>query len=92
MLQLILLVILIAILVRVASLDAAANVSQAEFLQCLARTEEPAVVVVHHSVLWLVGAARHRYILVFRGLRIHTRSFRPLELPPEVAVIQTRKL
>ncbi|MFA4966534.1 MAG: hypothetical protein WC709_12995 [Thermoleophilia bacterium] len=90
--ELILLVVGIAILVRVASLDAAATVSQAEFLQCLEGTEAPAVVEVHHHLLWLLGAARNRYILVFRGLRIHTRSFRPLELPPEVAVIQTRKL
>jgi len=61
-------------------------------MQCLSDAEQPAVVHVHHVALWLLGAARHRYILVFRGLRIHTLSFRPITLPPDVVVVESRKL
>ena len=90
--DLILLVILLAIGARVVALDSAADVPHDVFLQCLAMTGEPAVVAVHHSLFWLVGAARNRYITVFRGLRVHTRSFEPLTLPPDVPVFETRKL
>ena len=89
---LILLVLVLLILFRVTSVDAAAEVSRAEFLQCLAHSEDPAIVHVRHRVLWLLGAARNRYILVFHGLRIHSVSFRPIDLPPDVVVIETSKL
>ena len=88
----ILVVALIAALARIATLDATAQVSREEFLQCLATVDDPGVLLVHHKVLWLIGAARYRYVTSFRGLRIHARSFQPLELPPEVAVINTWKL
>jgi hypothetical protein len=88
----ILLVAAIVVFARVAGLDSAAEISREDFLQCVSELDEPAVIVVHHYVLWLVGAARNRYICSFRGLRIHTRSFKPLTLPPEAAVIRTWKL
>jgi len=92
MFELILLVVLLAVGARVVALDSAAEVPHDVFMQCLAMTEEPAVVVVHRSLFWLVGAARNRYIIVFRGLRVHAGSFRPLNLPPDVPVFETRKL
>jgi hypothetical protein len=92
MLELIMLVILLIILVRVTAVSTAAEVPPAEFLLCLAHSEDPAVVVVHRSLTWLFGAARNRYILVFHGHRIHTRSFRRIALPDEVVVIETRVL
>lgn len=92
MLELIGLVILLVILGRVTAVNTAAEVSREDFLQCLEHTEEPAVVAEHRSVSWLLGAARYRYILVFRGHRIHTRSFRPMALPEDVVVITTRAL
>jgi hypothetical protein len=92
MLELVLIVVLLVILVRVTAVSTAAEVSPAEFMQCLAHTEEPAVVVVHRSLTWLFGAARNRYILVFRGHRIHMRSFKPIAMPEDVVVIETRAL
>jgi hypothetical protein len=49
-------------------------------------------VVEHRSMPWLLGAARNRYILVFRGHRIHTRALKAIELPDDVIVIETRAL
>jgi hypothetical protein len=92
MLELIGIVVLLVILVRVTAVSIAAEVSTAQFMQCLANTEEPAVIVVHRSLTWLLGAARNRYILVFRGHRIHTRSFKPIAFPDDVVVIETRAL
>jgi len=92
MLELIGLVVLLIILARVTAVSTAAEVSRAEFMQCLAHIEEPAVVAVHRSLSWLVGAARNRYILVFRGHRIHMRSFRSVQMPDGVVVIETRYL
>jgi len=92
MLELIEIVFLLVILVRVTAVSTAAEVSNAEFMQCLHHTEEPAIVAVHRSLTWLLGAARNRYILVFRGHRIHTRSFKPLPFPEDVVVIETRAL
>lgn len=92
MLELILLVLVLAIGARVVALDSAAEVPHDVFMECLAMIEEPAVVVVHHSLFWLVGAARNRYVIVFRGLRVHARSFKPLTLPPYVPVFETTKL
>jgi hypothetical protein len=92
MLELIGIVILLVILVRVTAVSIAAQVSTAQFMECLAHTEEPAVIEVHRSISWLLGPARNRYILVFRGHRIHTRSFRPIAFPDGVVVIETRTL
>jgi len=92
MLELIMIVLLAVILVRVTTVSTAAEVSSAEFMLCLEHTDEPAVVAVHRSITWLFGAARNRYILVFRGHRIHTRSFKPISFPDDVVVIETRAL
>ena len=92
MLELIGFVILLVILARVSSLSTAAEVSPAAFMQCLEHTDEPAVVLIHRSLSWLFGAARNRYILVFRGHRIHTRSFHRIMLPEDVVVIETHAL
>ena len=81
---------LLFIYYRVTALNAAAEVSHEEFMQLVAHTDEPAVVVEHRSMSWLLGAARNRYILVFRGHRIHTRAFKAIDLPDDVIVIETR--
>jgi hypothetical protein len=83
---------LLFIYYRVTALNTAAEVSHEEFMQLVAHTDEPAVVVEHRSWSWLLGAARNRYILVFRGHRIHTRAFKAIELPDDVIVIETRAL
>lgn len=89
--DLIVLIALLIVLATVRSLDAAATLPPEEFLECLARIDEPAVVSVRHNVSWLLGAARHRYICIFRGHRIHTTTFRAIELPPDVTVIEVSK-
>ncbi len=61
-------------------------------MQFVAHTDEPAVAVEHCSMSWLLGATRNRYILLFRGHRIHTRAFKAIELPDDVIVIETRML
>lgn len=90
--ELIVLIVVLVILARVTTMNTAAEVSRAEFMQCLDHTSEPAVVAVHRSISWLLGPSRNRYVLVFRGHRIHTRSFKPLEFPEGVIVIETRAL
>jgi hypothetical protein len=39
-----------------------------------------------------MSAQVEQYILVFRGHRIHMRSFRPIAMPEDVVVIETRAL
>lgn len=85
-------IVLLIILARVTSMSTAAQVTPAEFLQCLEHTDEPAVIAVHRSVSWLLGAARNKYVLVFRGHRIHTRSFRPIIFADGVVVIERNEL
>ena len=92
MFELIAFLLLLFIYYRVTALNAAAEVSHEEFMKLVAHTDEPAVVAVHRSITWLFGAARNRYILVFRGHRIHTRSFKPISFPDDVVVIETRAL
>ena len=92
MFDLIAFLLLLFIYYRVTALNSAAEVSHEESMQLVAHTDEPAVVVEHRSMSWLLGAARNRYILVFRGHRIHTRAFKTIALPAEVIVIETRAL
>lgn len=87
------LVLLLTNLARVSYLASVGNVtlSKEEFFGCLGRMEAPAVLVTQRSFLWLLGAARYHYTCVYKGNRLHLRSFLPLDLPPSADAIQVRR-
>ena len=86
-------VLLLMTLARVSYLATVGNVtlSKDEFFACLGRMDAPAVLVTRRSFLWLLGATRYHYTCVYKGNRLHLRSFVPLDLPPSADAIQVRR-
>ncbi len=58
------------------------------FLELVFRYESPLVV---HATSWLFGTY-HQYLTSHRGLAFYARSPRPLELPDDVELIESRKI
>lgn len=87
----VLLLVLLVILARVNALGSSVRVSLEEFLRCLEQTDEAAVTAESRSISWLLGEARFKYTVLFRGHRLHVASFSPVQLPADVAIIGVRK-
>jgi hypothetical protein len=91
--DILILLLLLTILARGSNLASTSNVSvsKKEFLECLNRVEAPAVFVMERAFLWVLGAPRHYYICVYKGLYLHVTSFAPLSLPASADTIRVRK-
>jgi hypothetical protein len=89
----IIILVILQVLARISYLASVTSVtlSRDEFFACLGRMDAPAVLVRNRTVLWLFGLARYHYTCVYKGLRLHLRSFSPVNLPSSTDAIEVRR-
>jgi hypothetical protein len=64
------------------------ELDQEVFEEILYRQEEMLVV---HATSWIFGT-RHKYLTSYKGLTFYCQSRQPLPLPPDVELIESRKI